>query len=171
MMTFGDLSGQINGLIIFSSLSFVLIQFMQGRQRDHKGKIGDMVKTLGRIVSKDFPGNQKIKQRLDLLSAKRLGTFGGELATLYSIILSVCVVKVIDTSCNAINNNGFHHHILVGISAISGVFLTWLMFSGLHTIYVRTITHRHEAAVRRFHRGLRLINPLIDDEIDARPRF
>src|SRR5580658_2343799 len=72
-MALGDLSGQVNGLIIFSSLSFALTLYTQGRQREDKKMIQDMVQTLENIINKSFPlyANQDISNRYDLLSSKK----------------------------------------------------------------------------------------------------
>jgi hypothetical protein len=184
-MALGDLSGQVNGLIIFSSLSFALTLYTQGRQREDKKMIQDMVQTLENIINKSFPlyANQDISNRYDLLSSKKLGSFSIEIVSLFIIIIGIAVLKATDATCNSgfnWNNVGCYsdnfdimHNIIlhISITVLSFVFLAWIICAGIHAIFVRTVTHRHDAAVRRFHSDLKVIDPSIDDKIDSTPRF
>lgn len=162
-----DFSGQINGLIILSSLSFVFTQFLQGRQREDGTRINGLVESLGTIVANPtfWFGNDyaRIKARFDLLSSRRLGNFSVELFTLFIIVTATVILKFGDAVCNLMRYPVCPLYITRGIVVVTGLFLIWILIGGIHSFIVRTKTHLHEAAVRRFHADLSMINPNIPD--------
>lgn len=166
-MAITDLSGQINGSIILLGLSFVCMQYMQARQRKHRARINRLMEAIGKVVlNKSFwEGNDhsQIKARFDLLSLKRLGNFGVELVTLFIIIAALSVLKFSNEYCMIFYNEEYFLNISRGVAIVSGVFVVWIVAAGIHSSLVRTRTHWHESAVRRYYADLKMINPTIPE--------